>query len=140
MARLLPFLAVKNVFPSFTTRDSRFAILACLREINRVLVPNGEIRVSGPKKDTDLDKLFSIIKEELIEVRAQGYAYSFEESVIGLGCVAAPVFDFAGAVAAALSITTDIERFERHLDEYRAVIVRTAKRVSKLLGHMVFKG
>lgn len=89
-----------------------------------------------PKSIRSLD----LLNSELERVQEQGHAYSFEESVIGLGCVAAPVFDFAGDVVAALSITTDIQHFERHLDEYREVIVYTAERVSRRLGHMAYKG
>jgi len=38
----------------------------CLREILRVLKPGGEIRVSGPRRDTNLKTLFSQIKRELV--------------------------------------------------------------------------
>lgn len=37
----------------------------CLREVLRVLKPGGEIRLSGPKKDTDLAKLFVRIKSDI---------------------------------------------------------------------------
>jgi ubiquinone/menaquinone biosynthesis C-methylase UbiE len=37
----------------------------CLQEAYRVLRKGGEIRISGPRKDTSLDALFKQIKEEL---------------------------------------------------------------------------
>ena len=37
----------------------------CLREVLRVLKPGGEIRVSGPKRDTDLTILFARIKKDI---------------------------------------------------------------------------
>jgi ubiquinone/menaquinone biosynthesis C-methylase UbiE len=39
--------------------------LTCLREILRVLKPGGEIRISGPKKDTDIGRLFRRIESDL---------------------------------------------------------------------------
>ena len=78
------------------------------------------------------------LDDELERVRAQGHAYAFEELALGLGSVAAPVFDHSGQVIAALSITAAIQQFERHLDGYRSAIVRTANQVSRGLGYMVF--
>ncbi|MFT5194589.1 MAG: IclR family KDG regulon transcriptional repressor [Cellvibrionaceae bacterium] len=80
------------------------------------------------------------LNQELEKIERQGYAYAFEESIIGLGCVAAPIFSHQGKVVAALSITRSIQHFERHLDEYRNAVVRTAKQVSKGLGYMIFTG
>ncbi len=39
--------------------------VSCLKETFNVLRPGGEIRISGPKKDTDLDALFDRIKSDL---------------------------------------------------------------------------
>ena len=76
------------------------------------------------------------LNDELERVRIQGHAYDFEEAVQGMGSVAAPIYDYSGQVVAALSITAAIQRFERHLDDYRRAIVRTANQVSKRLGHL----
>ncbi len=78
------------------------------------------------------------LNDELERIKVQGYAYAFEEAVPGLGCVAAPVFDYSGQVVASLSITTAIHLLQRYLERYRDLIVRTANQVSKRLGHMVF--
>ncbi len=37
----------------------------CLQEVVRVLKPGGELRLSGPRKDTNLQVLFETIMEEL---------------------------------------------------------------------------
>lgn len=39
---------------------------ACLKEVSRILKWGGEIRISGPKKDTNIDTLFNCFKSELI--------------------------------------------------------------------------
>ncbi len=43
--------------------------LKCLKESRRVLKPGGEIRISGPKRDTNLDTLFRRIRRELTSSR-----------------------------------------------------------------------
>lgn len=37
----------------------------CLREVHRVLRPGGEVRITGPKKNTNLSRLFRQIKRDL---------------------------------------------------------------------------
>ena len=100
---------------------------------NYILDEHGLIPMT-PKSIQSLDTL----TEELERIRVQGHAYAFEEAVLGLGCVAAPVFDYSGQVVASLSIAAAIQQFERHLDDYRRAIVRTANQVSRRLGHMVY--
>ena len=43
--------------------------IGCLREIYRVLETGGEVRISGPKSNTDLEVLFEQIKTDLTERR-----------------------------------------------------------------------
>ncbi len=38
---------------------------ACLEEVHRVLQPGGEVRISGPKKNTKLQRLFKTIRSDL---------------------------------------------------------------------------
>jgi ubiquinone/menaquinone biosynthesis C-methylase UbiE len=37
----------------------------CMREVNRVLKPGGEVRISGPQRTTDVDRLLRVIRKEL---------------------------------------------------------------------------
>jgi ubiquinone/menaquinone biosynthesis C-methylase UbiE len=43
------------------------AVGACLSEVNRVLKPGGEVRISGPQKSTKLSKVLEQIKKDLIQ-------------------------------------------------------------------------
>lgn len=56
------YVIANNVLYSLGSRE---AIQNCLREAYRVLKPNGEIRLSGPKKDTDINRLFKRIEADL---------------------------------------------------------------------------
>jgi len=51
------------------------------------------------------------LEKQLVAVRETGVAYEFEESSVGIACVAAPVFDASDAVAAAISVTGPVDRF-----------------------------
>jgi SAM-dependent methyltransferase len=42
----------------------------CLRSVHRVLKPGGEIRISGPHRDSDPDRLFAQIRKELVTAGA----------------------------------------------------------------------
>ncbi len=78
------------------------------------------------------------LEQELSQVVKQGYAYDFEEAVLGLGCVAAPIFDYSGQMVASLTLAIPIRQFEQRMDEYRRAVINSANQVSRRLGHMIF--
>lgn len=53
----------------------------------------------------------SVLVTELNDVARAGLAFDREESVVGVGCVAAPVFDWKGRSIAALSVSGPLSRF-----------------------------
>jgi len=75
---------------------------------------------------TSLDAL----KEELQAIRERGYAYDYEESVVGLCCVAAPIHDAKGQVIAAISLSVPAYRFEAGKDDYATAILDAARKIS----------
>lgn len=92
-----------------------------------------------PNTITELEEL----REELEQVRQQGYAYDDEETLIGLCCAAAPVYDSKGKTMAAISISVPAYRFEPARGEYTAAILEAAERISRSAGyedkHPVYK-
>jgi DNA-binding IclR family transcriptional regulator len=48
------------------------------------------------------------LRKELQQIRACGYAVDREETVLGIGCVAAPVFGSSNQVIAALSVSGEV--------------------------------
>ena len=76
------------------------------------------------------------LEAELERIRAQGFARDAEEYEEGIRCLGAPIFDRDGAVAAALSASWPLFRFEAEKEaEKAAVVVAAARKVSELLGY-----
>ena len=75
-------------------------------------------------------------KDHLESVRKNNYALDMEENEIGIRCVAAPIRDQRGAVAAAISISGPVSRINarRLKTELKEQVSETALRISKKLG------
>lgn len=74
----------------------------------------------------------------LVDVRAQGFAVDDEESVVGLTCIAAPVFDDRGQVAGAISISgLSNEYAEPNRSVYIDAVRQAARGISLRLGAAV---
>nr|WP_267895779.1 IclR family transcriptional regulator C-terminal domain-containing protein [Streptomyces sp. SM8] len=97
--------------------------------IGKVLLAHGPAEVRGatlrgplerraPRTITHAD----VLSRQLSEVVAQGVAYEYEESAVGIVCVAAGIFDPADGIVAAVSVTGPVHRFQpaRHANSVRA--------------------
>lgn len=73
--------------------------------------------------------------QNLIKIRKQGYACDMEEILPDLCCVAAPIYNYAGQVIAAISMSIPAYRFKRSQTEFRDGVMRAAKTISKRLGY-----
>ena len=81
----------------------------------------------------DVDALM----QDLLETIQRGYALDHEEHEHEVSCIAVPVFDFAGSVGAAISISgpsTCMEPLENH-DEIIQKAKEAAIRISRQLGY-----
>ncbi len=73
--------------------------------------------------------------DELHTVREKGYACSFEERVMGLAGLAAPVFEFGGDLVGALSVAGAKENFTaERMPLYIAPLLGASKDLSRQLG------
>ena len=72
-----------------------------------------------------------VLAHQLVQVRSEGVAFEYEESRVGVVCVAAPVFGPGGALMAAVSVAGPVTRFHpaRHADRVRD----TARGISGVL-------
>jgi DNA-binding IclR family transcriptional regulator len=79
------------------------------------------------------------LERELEQVRSQGYAYDCEETMLGLCCVAAPIYDLGRRVPAAISLCMPAYRFYAQKDHYTDVIVQAAHGISEKLAGAICK-
>jgi DNA-binding IclR family transcriptional regulator len=75
------------------------------------------------------------LREHLASVRKRGWAYDDLENEEGIQCVAAPVFNHAGACICAISLSGPAEAVAANRDTYTDLVVAGAKRISRELGH-----
>jgi DNA-binding IclR family transcriptional regulator len=110
------------------------AILSCypLADVKTFLAAHG-LRAVTPKTITDPEKFLA----ELECVREQGYAVDDEENEIGGRCIAVPIFDHAGSVVAAVSISAPTARLPMSdVPQAGAMVRETAKAISRNLGYL----
>jgi len=79
----------------------------------------------------------SMLLKELESIRKDGYSMDDEEYIEGLICFGAPVFDFNGRPAAAVSISCPKYRYnrEKHLQLYTRLVTDAAQRISAMMGY-----
>jgi DNA-binding IclR family transcriptional regulator len=102
---------------------------------------DGEITALLDKKgmekytETTITNAEDLLKE-IAEVRRNGYASDRQEFMIGLRCVAAPIYNINGKSACAISISGPISRMTGDLLEAkRAHLMKAARAISKKLGY-----
>ncbi|ART70754.1 hypothetical protein BTO20_21410 [Mycobacterium dioxanotrophicus] len=107
------------------------AMLAYLDEdeVRRVIALG--MPAKTPATITDAQQL----RDHLAIVRKQGYAYDDLENEDGIRCVAAPVFNHTGAVAAAVSVSGPAEAVWNKREAYTDLVVDGARRISAQLGY-----
>lgn len=72
---------------------------------------------------------------ELAKTRERGYSIDAEEHETDIHCLGAPIFDFTGAVVAAISVAWPIFRYHPEKEAQNAsVIIEAAQEISRLMG------
>jgi len=76
------------------------------------------------------------LQKELLRVIQQGYAIDDQETDMGARCVAAPILDESGKVAAAISVSGPVTRMSRdRIHAFALATKKAARAVSAQLGH-----
>jgi DNA-binding IclR family transcriptional regulator len=76
------------------------------------------------------------LDDDFVRIRRRGYAIDNEEHELGVGCVAAPVFDHTGRPAAAISVSGPSARIlQMETEALGSLLVERAGAVSEALGH-----
>jgi DNA-binding IclR family transcriptional regulator len=118
--------------PAHATATGK-ALLAGLGsdEVLRRFGDAGALEQRTPRTIASVDELLAALPA----IRARGCALDSEELEPGLRCVAAPVFDHAGAVVAAVGLSGPASRMTRPVrDALAADVAATAADISAALG------
>lgn len=95
------------------------------RLLRRRLVARTERTITDP----------AVLRVALERVRAEGVAEDLEENEIGARCLAAPIFDHAGSVLGAISVSSPASRLDdARAAEVAAAVVAAAAAVSRRIG------
>lgn len=102
-------------------------------EIRRLIRASG-LKAYTPSTITDKRAFL----RELGEIRSRGYAVDEGEHEIGVRCVAAPIRDKSGVVAAGVSVSVpDMRMSDPAIGSPIAIeVMETANRISRALGHL----
>lgn len=91
-----------------------------------------DLTKSAPRTITDKD----VLRAQLAQIRAQGFAEEIEESEAGVRCMATPILDHLGHSIAAISISFPLFRFdEARKAEYVAMLIACGAEASRALGY-----
>ncbi len=102
--------------------------------IQQAVLAPGELARATPNTICDSDAL----APALAEIRECGYATSFEERIVGISTIAAPVRDHRGGVVAAISVSGPAIRMSpERMQQIRPLLLAACDRISSLLGHRV---
>jgi DNA-binding IclR family transcriptional regulator len=106
------------------------AILAYLPEAGREEILNQPLRALTEHTVTEP----ALLRHQLEEIRARGYATDKEEVVPGISCVAAPIFDHTQGVVGALSVAGTDARLHAEVPDLVEPVLAGATTVSLRLG------
>jgi DNA-binding IclR family transcriptional regulator len=107
------------------------AMLAFLgdEELERVIALGLRARTAATITDA------AELREHLATVRERGCAYDDLENEDGIRCIAAPVFNHAGACVCAISISGPAELVAANRETYTAQVMAGAQHISRELGY-----
>lgn len=75
-------------------------------------------------------------REHLVAVRRQGYAMDDEENEVGIRCIGAPIFDHAGRISGAVSVSGwTITMTRERVPQLAPELLETGLRISQELGY-----
>lgn len=117
--------------PAYFTADGKVLLASLDLEEQMNLIPETMEKFT-PNTITSRKKLL----KELSKIKTMGYAIDNEEYILGLICVAAPVYDYSGKVKYGVSVTgPSVRMTEEKISRAVEVLVKSTKKISYLLGY-----
>lgn len=75
------------------------------------------------------------LREELQQIRARGYAVDHEEVVMGISCIAAPIFGSFNQIIAALSVSGEADMINEKMQECIIDVQQAARAIAIGMGY-----
>jgi DNA-binding IclR family transcriptional regulator len=77
-----------------------------------------------------------VLAQEMEDIKKRGYAISQGERVDGVSCVAAPIFEAAGKIIGAITISGPTTRFsDQKIKQYGKLLIRATRDLSTSMGY-----
>jgi len=103
------------------------------REQQEAIVQAAELTKSTANSIVSKEQFY----KELDRVRSTGYALDNEEFALGIGCIAAPIFDYTGQIIAAVGTTGHFVDYTKRasFDRLKNAILKAARNISREVGY-----
>ena len=129
--RLLSSIGKKN--PVSCTSAGKVLLAFKSSDMINSLIDEAGLPQMGPNSLTDSDQL----KEQLIQIKEQGYSICIDEMHENVVSIAASVRDYTGDVVAAVSVVGTSERIhDQKVYQFVETIIEAAKEISIRLGYI----
>ena len=128
-------LRIGNDAPMHSTGSGKILLSAMTSaRVNQILDQRGQVRLTD-NTITSREQLM----QELAKIQQQGYALDNEECEIGHRCVSVPLYDYTGAVAAAISAFGSVDRLTDLVirDTALPALKKLSAEISFRMGHSV---
>lgn len=128
---LMSLQRIGNVSPMHCTGNGKLLLLNYSPEqLDELLRRKGLPRYTEHTLTTR-----AALEAELERIRSDGFAYDNEECELGVRCLACPIRDHTGRIAAGLSVTGPVTRMtDARLRTMRADLREAARQISEALG------
>ncbi|MDR0578465.1 MAG: helix-turn-helix domain-containing protein [Candidatus Accumulibacter sp.] len=130
--RIRMYSRVGGRMPLYSTAIGK-VLLACMTPEEREAALEN-VRLLPFTRNTITSR--AALDAEIARTRERGYGLDNRENEEDLHCISAPIFDYTGAIVAALSVSWPGFRYEREDEAEKIRQVKTAAaRISAMLGH-----
>ncbi|MCF8041137.1 MAG: IclR family transcriptional regulator [Desulfarculaceae bacterium] len=125
-------IRVGTRFPAHCTATGKVLLSALSdAELTQLYKSRGRLKKCTETSVTSMREL----KKSLEKVREQGYARDREETLIGVNCMASPIYNLKGEMVAAISISGPRERMTpEKVAELMPLLQETTAKISQELG------
>ncbi len=123
-------MSIGNKVPVYCTGAGKVLLAGCTETEQRDIIGRIQFAVFTPNTITRKEQLM----DELVAIRARGYADDNEEHFAGIRCVAAAIVDSANSPVAAISITAPTFRTEhKRIVQWRKWLMAATSEISMRL-------